>query len=652
MTKSLVLGNGSMLIGLDMHGQIKDLYYDYVGLDDHLTEEAVCKIGFWVDDKISWLSDPGWKIDITYRDGTMAGRIEATSAALELKITFLDVVYNEKSIVVRSINVHNIANRQRNIKVFLNHQLRMFGMLKKDTVYFDPADGTIIHYKGRRLALIGGRLGQNNFSDYTVGLSNIEGKEGTWRDAEDGLLSKNPIEHGTVDSTIAFEETVDTDKAFTVNYWICFGKTLEEVKGFHEYILIKTPDHLIETTQNYWKAWITKTIANDGLSDKVYDLYKKSLFVVRAHTDNTGAIIASSDSGMLQYGRDNYTYVWHRDGAFVSMALDFAGYHEVAKRFYEFSNDTLTVQGYFFHKYRADKALGSSWHGWVTSDGQPRLPIQEDETALVVSALWKHYEKTKDLEFIENVYNSLIKPASEFMLGFRGKEKLPNPTYDLWEQDWGIHTFTVATVFDALRASSRFADILGKNEDQEHYIRAAGEIKEAFEKYMVDSKNNFFYKSIDFNDGQALHNETIDMSSFYGVFKFGLLDIDDDRLKSAHEVVLQKLMHAGGIGGVCRYENDNYYRVEGDYPGNPWIITTLWLAQYYIQKAQSKKDLKPAEELLSWTVDRALPSGILPEQINPFSGEPLSATPLTWSHAEFVTTTTLYLEKLKQLKQQ
>ena len=38
------------------------------------------------------------------------------------------------------------------------------------------------------------------------------------------------------------------------------------------------------------------------------------------------------------------------------------------------------------HKYRPDKSLGSSWHPWVRN-GKPELPIQEDETALVIYAL-------------------------------------------------------------------------------------------------------------------------------------------------------------------------------------------------------------------------------------------------------------------------
>lgn len=650
MSKSLVLGNGSILVGYDEFAQIKDFYFDYVGLENHLTEEAVCKVGIFVDGAISWLDSGEWEIKIGYRPDTLASQVHAINHALQIELDFLDLVYNEKPIFIRNITVHNMVKSKRNIKVFLNHQFRMYGSPKKDTVYFDPADNTIVHYKGRRLAVIGGQLEKQKFSDYTVGLSNIEGKEGTWKDAEDGVLSKNAIEHGTVDSTITFEKTADSDKSFCVTAWVCMGKTLAEVKELHLYVVKKTPEHLSESTQDYWHAWLNKAKLDfDGLSPEASILFKKSLLIVRTHIDNNGGILASGDSYMLQYGKDNYNYVWHRDGAFVAMALDSAGYHEVARKFFEFSNDTISEEGYFFHKYRPDKSLGSSWHGWITPEGKHRLPIQEDETALVILALWKHYEYTKNIEFIENIYNSLIKKAAEFMIGFRSQDKLPSPSFDVWERLWGIHTFTASSVYDALLAASKFAELLGKEEDTEKYQKGALEIKDAIEKHLYSQNQKYFYKYIDYEGGEILHDETIDISTFYALFKFGILDIDSPLLTDAFDVVKNSLFCNTEIGGIARYEGDDYMRVGDGYPGNPWIITTLWVAQYFIAKAKNKNDLDSANELIQWVVKHAEESGVLPEQINPYTGEGMSATPLTWSHAEFVTTIIMYLDKLKQL---
>ena len=85
-------------------------------------------------------------------------------------------------------------------------------------------------------------------------------------------------------------------------------------------------------------------------------------------------------------------------------------------------------------------------------------------------------------------------------------------------------------------------------------------------------------------------------------------------------------------------------------PGNPWLICTLWLAQWYIAKAKDMKEIQEAIPILEWVASRALPSGVLAEQVHPYNNQPVSVSPLTWSHATFVTTVLEYLDKLKEIE--
>ena len=104
---------------------------------------------------------------------------------------------------------------------------------------------------------------------------------------------------------------------------------------------------------------------------------------------------------------------------------------------------------------------------------------------------------------------------------------------------------------------------------------------------------------------------------------------------------------------MARYERDYYFRVTEDFekvPGNPWIICTLWLADWYIARATSQTEMRGAIDLLDWACRCASTTGILPEQVHPHTLQPLSVAPLTWSHAQFVSTTAKYLEKLQMLK--
>ncbi len=645
----IILANGSAFVGLDDRGQVCDFYFPYVGLENQMAENAKNRVGVWVESdgggEISWFDDPSWQIITRFSPRTLAGSTSAVNENLALEIHFEDVLYNEKNIFIRKATIKNHAKKARTIRLFLNHQFQMYGSQKKDTVYFDPQDNTLVHYKGRRVAVISGAMEGNPFDEYSVGLCGIEGKVGTWLDAEDGVLSKNPVEHGSVDSTIGFEKIVDAQSQVIVYVWVAFAKSLGVAKKLHKLVLEKSPEHILETTSDYWNAWIKKRDQDEKASQDILDLFETSLFIMRSHVDKNGAIIASGDSQMLQYGRDNYSYVWPRDAAFIAMALDRAGYPESTKHFFAYCNKVVSPEGFFFHKYCPDGSLGSSWHPWIRG-GRQQLPIQEDETALVLIALWNHYQVVKDLEFIESIYNSLIKNTASFMMGFRGERHLPFASYDLWEMKYGVHTFTAAAVCKALEVASKFSKLLGKEKDYGLYRQAANEVKEACKKWLVNEEVGFFYKSLDFIDGEVVHDETIDSSSFYGMFNFGIYDIEDPMLDRAYETMIRKLS-APGIGGIARFEGDVYFR-DKETPGNPWAITTLWVAQYLIKKAKNKQDLKPVKDWLKWVSARATSSGTLSEQFDPITEAQLSASPLAWSHAEFVITFLDYQKKLKE----
>jgi GH15 family glucan-1,4-alpha-glucosidase len=118
------------------------------------------------------------------------------------------------------------------------------------------------------------------------------------------------------------------------------------------------------------------------------------------------------------------------------------------------------------------------------------------------------------------------------------------------------------------------------------------------------------------------------------------------------EALGRRLWVKAGAGGLARYERDYYFRVDDDFdkvPGNPWIICTLWLADWYIAIAKNEAEMRGALDLLEWACRCALPTGVLPEQVHPHTLQPLSVAPLTWSHSQFVLTVANYCEKLAAL---
>lgn len=303
------------------------------------------------------------------------------------------------------------------------------------------------------------------------------------------------------------------------------------------------------------------------------------------------------------------------------------------------------------HKYRIDGALGSSWHPWLNKEGVPQLPIQEDETALLVYMLWRHYERTKDLEFIESLYNSFIEPAANFMCDFIEAEfGLPMASFDLWEEKYGISTYTASCVYGALVAASNFANTLGKEEPARTYTAVAQRMRTGILEHLYDEKKNMFIKHIaPQSEADPIRDETIDVSSFFGPIYFGVIDVDDVRVRKALQVVEDHLRVHAHETGYIRYEGDNYYTLHETGTPNPWIITTLWMARYKIMSTETIEGLKEAEDMLTWVHGQASQSGMLAEQMHPKTGEHLSTTPLIWSHAEFVTTVLAYVEKYRRL---
>jgi GH15 family glucan-1,4-alpha-glucosidase len=303
------------------------------------------------------------------------------------------------------------------------------------------------------------------------------------------------------------------------------------------------------------------------------------------------------------------------------------------------------------HKYLPDGSLGSSWHPYIRN-GKFHLPIQEDETALVIWALGAHYDRTHDIEFIEDIYNDMVVKAADFMCMFRSQTtKLPSASYDLWEEKFGTSTFTSSAVFGALTVATNLSELLGKMEKAQMYKQVAEEIRENILKYLYDSNTGNFLKLIVRNTGEnkIIPDATLDASSAFGIFNFGVLPSDDKRLKQAMKQTKEGLTWKEGFGGVVRYAGDRYYTDPGNPLGNPWIITTLWMTQWAIAQATKEEDFEDIRKQLDWVEARATPAGILSEQINPWTGEQISAAPLTWSHAEFINTVTKYLDRLEEL---
>ncbi|MBK8304566.1 MAG: glycoside hydrolase family 15 protein [Chloracidobacterium sp.] len=216
------------------------------------------------------------------------------------------------------------------------------------------------------------------------------------------------------------------------------------------------------------------------------------------------------------------------------------------------------------------------------------VPIQEDETALVLWALWRHFEKGRDVEFVRKLYGSMIVPCANFLEQFRDAEtKLPKPSWNLWEDRLGVHTFTCATVVAGLRAAANFAGLFNDAYEAAKYSKAADEIVEAMRTHLYSAEHGRFLRSLQTNGGDSLTPDATVDASLFAVFYFDCFASDDPMVTGTMQAINDNLLVTTEFGGVARFENDGYMRVSEDVTGNPWFICTLWLGRILYRHRQN-----------------------------------------------------------------
>ncbi|MCP3774372.1 glycoside hydrolase family 15 protein [Paenibacillus sp. MZ04-78.2] len=652
MPRHLVIGNGKFLINLDRNTYMRDLYYPYVGQLNHVGGYP-CRIGLWVDGAFTWLADPEWKFELSYIEDSLVTEVRASHYHLGITLLMNDGVHQREDVYLKRVRVHNHWDTVRDVRMFFNQDLVINETEVGDTAAYYPQNNTVFHYKKDRYFMFNGLAGTDGIYQYTTGVKRFYNAEGTWRDAEDGHLMGNAIAQGSVDSTVSFRLHVPPNSDETLYYWMSAGKNLEEVKKLDNYVKESHPGKLLDRVEIYWQRWVNKPEERDygNLSEACVRLYKHSLLIVRTQTDVNGAIIAANDSDIMQSNRDHYSYMWPRDGAIIAYAMTMAGYQGMITPFFNFCAEALSPDGYLHHKYNPDGTVGSSWHPYLNG-GNMQLPIQEDETGLVLFALWQDYVRHGIIELPQSLYRTLIRRAARFMAGYIEQElSLPKPSYDLWEERYGIFTFTASAVYGGLIAAANFCSLFGDEERSSRYRHTAEKIKSGILKHLWDEEEQRFVRGLVLDGEVWVKDKTLE-SSVYGIFEFGVLPADDPRVVSTMKANRAGLTIKTDIGGVARYHHDYYFQRSPDIdnvPGNPWIICTLWIAEWEIECAKTLEDLVSPRRTLEWVVSHAMESGILPEQLDPFDGGPVSVAPLTWSHATYVLTVVKYTEKYKKL---
>lgn len=636
MARPIVLSNTRLHVGINNYGLVHDFYYPHVGLENHTIGKGLRhRIGVWVNGQLSWLDDGSWELSFRYQPGALIGRTVAINNNIGIMLELEDAVDAEVDLFMRNIHIINQWNDAREVRIFM-HQAFAIGDSRSntDTVQYLPDSHAIMHYRGDRVFVVAGSSGGQQFDQHAVGLFGIEDHEGTWRDAEDGELSMGMVEHGRVDSTIRLVVHVEPLSSSRAHYWIAAGTTLRQALVSHRIVRETGMIDRLHATAKWWHDWLKPAVkVADKLPHARRQMFITSILMLKAHMDHKGAIIASTDSGMLNYGRDAYAYSWPRDGAYILWPLIRLGYQDEILTYFDFARRGLHPRGYLSHKYRADGSLGSSWHTYLQPDGSVSPPIQIDETAGVLFMFAQFYEANRNEELLDDYYDSFVVPMADFLVSSIDPEiGLPRPSYDLWEEVHLSTTYTSAVTYGALQAASDLAD---ERQDEARAVawRAVATDIHGASRQLYDQERKCLIKGLRHTVDGYERDTTIDSSAIYGAFMYGLFSIDSPELKQSYQTLTERFNQAEEIG-LPRYENDTYRRIHDGARSNYWHITSLWYAQYCLEAG----NIDMANTVVDWVGHHSYSSGVLSEQIVPDTNRPTSVAPLAWSHAEYAAT--------------
>ena len=629
VTAPIVLGNSRLHVTIGSNSDIRDVYYPYVGYSDHVDRIS---IGAFTEGVMSWLR-AGWIITQEYLGDSPIGTTQAISDKLHLKIQLLDFVHPSQDILWRKVTVQNDSNQTRDVRLFSYQDMHIAENPAGDTAMLDPHLHAIIHYKNDFYFAFSSTP---TFNQFATGRKEWQGLEGTWRDTDDGTLSGNAVSNGYADSCVGWNlNSLGPGESKSIHLFMVAGRNFRQIQRAHLHSQANGFDQAIVETDRYWANWL-KRGRDTGISElgqaRIQEVYNRSLLVLRLMCSENGAMIASSDSEIQRIGGDTYDYVWPRDACWSIIALDQCGYHDVTRRAFNFIFHAITEKGYLLHKYYPTGLFGSTWH--------PVPFIQIDQTGMALFALWNFYKTSGDIEFVAEKWSRALKVA-EFLTNWRDKEnKLPHPSWDVWEERESTSTYSASAVFAGLSSASELAKLLGSEKQASRFREASDEVKESILQSMYDPKLGRFLRSLNPRD------DALD-AGLLAINLFGVVSANDQRLAATADQIEKELWVNTKVGGLARYKNDGYLKVDPSLIGNPWILTTLLLSVY----RSDAGDLTRAKQLLDWATDRATKTNLLSEQVNAYDGSPVGVLPLAWSHSIYVLAVRNLVEKSANVEQ-
>jgi glucoamylase len=413
----------------------------------------------------------------------------------------------------------------------------------------------------------------------------------------------------------------------------------------------------VETAyENGWHGYLASLKPRPSSASSYPVDYDVSVMTLAAHEDKTyrGGFIASPTMPWVWgTGLENpsgaYHLVWSRDLYQIATALLAAGDRAGAER-------ALT---YLFD--RQQKADGSFPQN-STVDGTPHWTnTQLDEVAFPIVLAWQ-------LQRTDAASWSHVKRAADYIVA-----NGPFTPQERWENQSGYSPATIAAEIAGLVCAAQIARANGENATANSYLHTADDWQKSVESWTVTTNGPYSPKpyylrltkdgnpdagtTYSIGDGgpSAADQRSIVDTSFLELVRLGVKSPDDANIRNSVAVVDDQLGVSTPNGMFWhRFNHDGYGETR---TGGPWDISQpdtfgtigrIWpifageRGEYQLAAGQSGASSRLASIAKAGNEGHMIPEQVWDE--NPPSGQPgfprgegtFSATPLAWSHAQFV----------------
>ena len=602
-----IIGNKNLIASYTKNGELLRMYYPTTDFRQYFEFfHTGVKIN---DSRLIYLhNDINNIYEQYYTEETNILNTDITNTYFNLRIVQTDFVPIEKDVLIKKYKFINNNNINLSVK-FLIHSKLLTDDNNDISGYFK--DNCLVQYG-------------HDFSVFITSKEKTENVQinNSVNNIETGIIGGKDYIGMSKDSSISYNigklkpgEEKEIDVYIYVEKKVKEHKDLNKIDAKNEY----------EKTKDYWMKYLkehnTLKLKNplNKYEEKIKQIYERTILLFPLLINHeTGGISAGVEVDETKRKCGRYSYCWPRDAIFITEAFDILKMEKETEKFYKvFCKQTQEQNGMWEQRFYTDGNLAPCWG------------YQIDETASVVYGIYSHYKKTKNKNFLKENLKMCEKAISYLKIYLDNifKEKEMIKSYDIWEENEGIHAYSLATIFSAIEAQNKIYDeindLICKNRiKQEKIVKEREENNEILVKLKEYITDNFYDKELK-TFVRNKQDKKIDISLLGLTTPFNIYSNKEKKIENTIEKI--NLTLRTYTGGYLRYENDNYMG------GNPWVISNLWMANYYIEKGEIAK----AKECLEFVVKTSTKHGYLGEQVNNETMQPAWVIGLGWSHALF-----------------